>query len=87
MTQNEKHAIALMRYAAITPLINGTKDEFQSLGSFFRKAALKPYPAADGSMRHFSPAAIERWYRSYLKSGFDALLPKGRSDSGKPLSR
>ncbi|MDE7244577.1 MAG: DDE-type integrase/transposase/recombinase [Oscillospiraceae bacterium] len=83
MTQEEKHAIALMRYAAITPLINGTKDEFQSLSSFFKEAALKPYPAADGSMRHFSPAAIERWYRCYLKSGFDALLPKGRSDSGK----
>lgn len=83
MTQDEKHAIALMRYAAITPLINGTKEEFQSLRSFFTEASLKSYPAADGSMRQFSPAAIERWYRSYLKSGFDALLPKGRSDAGK----
>lgn len=83
MTQDEKHAIALMRYAAITPLVNGTKDEFQSLSSFFKEAALKPYPGADGSMRTFSPAAIERWYRCYLKSGFDGLMPKGRSDSGK----
>lgn len=83
MTQDEKHAIALMRYAAITPLVNGTKDEFQSLSSFFKEAALKPYPDATGSMRLFSPAAIERWYRSYLKSGFDGLMPKGRSDSGK----
>lgn len=83
MDQNEKHAIALMRYAAITPLVNGTKDEFQSLSSFFKEAALKPYPDATGSMRLFSPAAIERWYRSYLKSGFDGLMPKDRSDSGK----
>ena len=83
MTTDEKHAIALMRYAAITPLVNGTKDEFQSLSSFFKEAALKPYPAADGSMRIFSPAAIERWYRCYLKSGFDGLMPKSRSDSGK----
>ena len=71
-----------MRYAAITPLVNGTKDEFQSLSSFFKKAALKPYPHADGSMRLFSPAAIERRYRLYPKSGFDGLMPKGRSDSG-----
>lgn len=84
MTQDEKHAIALMRYAAITPLVNGTKEEFQSLSSFFREAAKKPCPAPDGSMRFFSPAAIERWYRSYLRSGFDGLLPKGRSDAGKP---
>lgn len=83
MTTDEKHAIALMRYAAITPLINGTKDEFQSLSSFFKEAALKPYPAPDGSMRIFSPAAIERWYRCYLKSGFEGLMPKGRTDSGK----
>lgn len=83
MNQDDKHAIALMRYAAITPLVNGTKDDFQSLSSFFREAALKPYPDASGSMRLFSPAAIERWYRSYLKSGFDGLMPKGRSDSGK----
>lgn len=83
MTTDEKHAIALMRYAAITPLVNGTKDGFQSLSSFFKEAALKPYPVADGSMRIFSAAAIERWYRCYLKSGFDGLMPKDRSDSGK----
>lgn len=76
MNQDDKHAIALMRYAAITPLVNGTKDDFQSLSSFFREAALKPYPDASGSMRLFSPAAIERWYRSYLKSGFDGSCPK-----------
>ena len=83
MDQNEKHAIAPMRYAAITPLANGTKDEFQSLSSFFKGAALKPCPDATGSMRLFSPAAIGRWYRPYLKSGFGGLMPKGRSDSGK----
>lgn len=83
MTQEEKHSIALKRYAAITPLVNGTLDEYQSKSSFYREAALKPYPAEDGSMRQYSPAAIERWYRSYLKSGFDGLMPKGRDDMGK----
>ena len=83
MTQDEKHSIALMRYAAITPLVNGTLDGYQSKSSFYREAALKSYPADDGSMRQFSPASIQRWYRSYLKSGFDGLMPKGRTDSGK----
>ena len=58
MTQEEKHRIALKRYAAITPLVNGTLDECQSKSSFYREAALKPYPAEDGSMRLYSPAAI-----------------------------
>jgi len=34
-------------------------------------------------MRLYSPAAIERWYRNYLKSGFDRLMPKDRDDMGK----
>lgn len=83
MTQEEKHSIALMRYAAITPLVNGTLDEYQGKSSFYKEAALKAYPAGDGSMRQYSPAAIERWYRNYLKGGFDGLMPKGRADMGK----
>lgn len=76
MTQDEKHAVALMRYGAIAPLISGTKDDFQSLDDYYREAAEKSYPAPDGSTKHFSAASIERWYRSYLKNGFDALMPK-----------
>ena len=83
MTQDEKHAVALMRYGAIAPLISGTKDDFQSLDDYYREAAAKSYPAPDGSAKHFSAASIERWYRSYLKNGFDALMPKSRSDSGR----
>jgi len=83
MTQEEKHSIALKRYAAITPLVSGTLDAYQSKSSFFKEAALKPYPAEDGSMRHYSPAAIKHWYQNYLKSGFDGLMPKDRDDMGK----
>lgn len=83
MTQEEKHSIALKRYAAIAPLVNDTLDACQSKSSFYKEAALKPYPAEDGSMRQYSPAAIERWYRIYMKDGFDGLMPKGRNDMGK----
>lgn len=57
MTQDEKHAVALMRYGAIAPLISGTKDDFQSLDDYYREAAGKPYPAPDGSTKHFSAAS------------------------------
>ena len=52
MTQDEKHAVALMRYGAIAPLISGTKDDFQSLDDYYREAAEKSYPAPDGSTKH-----------------------------------
>ena len=35
MTQDEKHAVALMRYGAIAPLVSGTKDDFQSLDDYY----------------------------------------------------
>lgn len=82
MTQDEKHTLALMRYGAIAPLISGTKDEYQNLSEYFREASRKLYPAPNGSMKHYSPDTIERWYRNYIKNGFDGLLPQSRSDSG-----
>lgn len=40
--------------------------------------------APDGTLKHFAPATIERWYRNYRSGGFDALIPQGRVDEGKP---
>ena len=83
MTQDEKQAVALMRYSAIAPLISGSLDPGQSLNSYYLEAAARSYNAPDGSVKHFSAPTIERWYRSYLKLGFDGLMPSGRKDSGK----
>lgn len=83
MTQNEKQEIALMRYAAISPLISGVWDESASLKQFFRDAASKTYDTPEGMAKSFSAGTIERWYRIYLKEGFDGLMPQERSDSGK----
>ena len=69
MTQDEKQAVALMRYSAIAPLISGSLDPGQSLNSYYLEAAARSYNAPDGSIKHFSPPTIERWYRSYLKLG------------------
>ncbi len=84
MEQDKKHDIALMRYSAIAPLITGLQDDFPSLDAFFRDASVKGVIAPDGSVRKYAPGTIEKWYRSYKQGGFDALLPTGRSDAGKP---
>lgn len=36
MDQEKKHAVALMRYSAIAPLITGLSDEYESLTAFFK---------------------------------------------------
>ena len=71
-----------MRYSAIAPLITDTQDDFVSLSAYFRAVSAKGIKAPDGSLRHYSPGTLEKWYLSYKKSGFDALIPSGRSDRG-----
>lgn len=83
MNQNRKQAIALMRYSVIAPLITGAADDYPSLSAFFRDASAKGISLPDGSEKHYSPGTIEKWYLAYKQSGFDALVPTGRSDCGK----
>lgn len=71
-----------MRYSAIAPLITGTQDEYESLSAYFRTASAKGIKAPDGTLRNYSPATLQKWYLAYRKSGFDALIPSGRSDCG-----
>lgn len=82
MELEKKQAVALMRYSAIAPLITGTQEDYESLSAYFRTASAKGIKAPDGFFRHNSPKTLEKWYLSYRKSGFDALVPTGRSDCG-----
>lgn len=82
MNQDKKQAIALMRYSAIAPLISGTDSDYGSLSAYFREKSAKGIKAPGGEIRHCSPATIQKWYFSYKKEGFDALIPSGRSDCG-----
>ena len=84
MTQEKKHDIALMRYSVISPIITGLSQDYDSLDAFYRDASKKGTIAPDGTVKHFSAATIERWYRNYKNGGFDALIPQGRVDEGKP---
>ena len=84
MNQEKKQAIALMRYSAIAPLITGLSDDYKSLTAFFNNASVKGVIHPDGTVKHYAPGTIEKWYRNYKQSGFDALIPTGRGDRGKP---
>lgn len=84
MDQDKQHDIALMRYSVISPIISGLQENYASLEAFYRGAAGKGTIAPDGTLKHFAPATIERWYRNYRRGGFDALIPEGRVDEGRP---
>ena len=84
MDQEKKQAIALMRYSAIAPLITGLSDDYDSLTAFFNNASIKGVIHPDGTVKHYAPGTIEKWYRNYKEGGFDALIPTARGDQGKP---
>ena len=67
MDQEKQHNIALMRYSVISPVISGLWEDYSSLTAFFNDASAKGVLAPDGSVKHFAPQTIERWYRSYKK--------------------
>ena len=82
MEQQKQQDIALMRYGAISPLINGLDESYQTKEEFYQELSLKGINGPDGRLRHYAPATIEHWYLNYKKYGFNALVPKGRADTG-----
>ena len=83
MEQEKRQSIALMRYGAIAQVINGLPDGSASMSEFFRKLSEQGIRHPDGTTRNYEAKTLEKWYRLYCKGGFDALLPKGRSDAGE----
>lgn len=84
MEQEKKNAIALMRYSVIAPLITGLSDNYNTLTAFFYDASARGVLHPDGTLKHYAPATIEKWYRDYKSGGFDSLIPSGRADQGIP---
>ena len=84
MEQEKRHDIALMKYSAIAPVISGLPEQYTSFREYFREVSARGILHPDGSLRHYAPNTLAKWYEIYLKNGFDALQPAGRSDEGKP---
>lgn len=82
MKQEKQQAIALMRYGAIAPLIAGLDEDYPSKTAFYTELSAKGLVGPDGRIHHYAPSTIEKWYLDYQNHGFDALIPKGRSDAG-----
>lgn len=73
---------ASIRLALIQPAYNESYPDV-SKRAYYCRIAEKPIRMADGREVRYSPGTLACWESSYRRSGFDALIPKSRCDSGK----
>jgi len=78
-----KAGIALAEYklGLVSPALNGTFPD-PTMAAYFRRIASEPLGLPDGSRVRVRPATLAGWRRAYLAGGFEALMPKRRSDLG-----
>ena len=74
--------MAQFRFALIAPVVQGLVSDVSS-AAYFRRITQMPLTLPDGREVRYEPKTPEKWYYLYRKGGFDALMPKGRSDRGQ----
>lgn len=73
--------IAQFRFALIAPVIQGLYPD-ASANAYYKRVTANPLTLPDGSTVFYKYKTLEKWVSLYKRGGFDALMPKTRSDKG-----
>ena len=73
--------IAQWRFGLIAPVIQNTYLE-TSESAYYRRITAELIQRPDGDMVELSPNTLQKWVSEYRREGFEALLPRSRSDKG-----
>jgi putative transposase len=74
-----REAVALFRYGLIADLRDvGRRGLYKKL----REKAARDYEIPGSTRRRVAPETLRGWLRDFRRGGFEALLPKPRSDNG-----
>jgi len=85
MDDEARRAIALWRLSVLGPLISA-RLEHGDRRAYFEEAAARTHVRPDGRIVKLSPRTIEDWYHQHRAGGFEALIPRPRSDRGQTRS-
>lgn len=78
-----RQALALFRYGLIAEFIQlpvGSRGLYARL----RDKASVDYTIPGSTRTRVAPETLRHWLKDYRRGGFDALVPKGRGDRGRP---
>ena len=73
--------VAQFRFSLIAPLVQGLVPDASDT-AYFMRITKDPLTLPDGRCVKYSWKTPQKWHYLYKKGGFDALLPKSRSDKG-----
>ena len=76
---------AEFKLGLISPTIHGNYPD-KSINAYFDRISSQPLTMLDGTPRKVKGSTLKSWRRAYLASGFEGLLGKRRSDSGRSRS-
>ena len=80
--RQDRQATALFRYGLIADLIHlppGSRGLYARL----REKAAADYSIPGSTRARVAPETLRHWLKAWRRGGFDALLPKGRTDQGR----
>lgn len=80
-TTNHAVAIAQFKFALIAPVLQGLFPD-SSRTAYYKRVTEKPLTLPDGTVKEYGYKTLEKWVSQYNLGGFDALMPKSRSDLG-----
>lgn len=84
MTDAEyRQAIALFRYGVIAEFVHLPANS-RGLYAKLREKAARSYTIPGSRRTTVAVETMRHWLAAYRRAGFDALIPKGRSDRGRP---
>ena len=76
------HDIALFRYGVIAELVH-LPPATKGLYARIAELAKRDYTVPGSERTRFAPETIDHWLKRYRHGGFEALLPKPRTDRGR----
>jgi len=77
----KRHDIAVFRFGLIAPAANKTHPGTQA--EYFRQVTQTELHVPHVGPVRYKPETLRRWLSDYRRGGFDALIPKPRSDVGQ----
>lgn len=82
MSDDPRRAEALFRYAVLGELLH-RRLRRGDLQRGLRARAAEVFTGPDGRKRRYAEKTLQEWYYRFRRGGFDALVPRARSDRGR----